>query len=164
MAAHAAAILQSRKVYRLHSAHNMRMYAPYKPPQYIPTITHNTPHNLTTPPAQQHKTPSLTPSPTTKPQLTTTMCFLTLQTYACGHTKDRSLASTYAEEGVLKHCHVARNDALGRSCGKVAECMKRVPYRCVRCMGSLNWGKDYQEANGWHGGRYLKGSSYKERW
>lgn len=83
------------------------------------------------------------------------MCLLTIQTYKCGHEKARSLATAYIVDGKVKICHVEINDALSRSCSKIERHREVAPYKCARCLGSLDWGKDYAQTYGWFGGRYL---------
>jgi len=83
------------------------------------------------------------------------MCLLTIQLYRCGHEKPRSLSTTYMLDGKVKVCHVEINDALDRSCNNIVKHKEAAPYKCARCLGSLNWSKDYAETNGWHGGRYV---------
>jgi hypothetical protein len=88
------------------------------------------------------------------------MCLLAIQLYKCGHEKARSLAMTYVLDGKVKVCHVEINDALNRSCSNIVTHKGAARYKCARCLGSLNWSKDYAETNGWYGERYLKDSSH----
>lgn len=118
-------------------------------------LSHIEHHNTPT------KPPKISAASNKFPSTNSHMCLLIHQTYKCGHTKSNSLLSTYILDDTIKICRVQLTDALSRPCSKVEQKRTQVaPYKCPRCMGSLNWSKDYAQTNGWHGGRYLKDSSH----
>lgn len=83
------------------------------------------------------------------------MCLLTIHIYRCGCTTDRTISTSYLKDGALETCAVEANAALDRSCSKIDRHTQTVKYKCVRCKGSLNWNKDYQQSNRYYSGRYL---------
>lgn len=87
------------------------------------------------------------------------MCLITTHVYKCGH-ENSYLSTTYIIDEKFKKCFVEGRVALDRSCSKIEEHTRKVCYKCVRCSGSLNWSKDYQQTNGHLRGRYFKDSSH----